>query len=291
MDQKRTVWIVIATGVFLLVVVCAALILSAPSAKRETTVETLGSDTVHVAATTIPSVPQDTFAHGTVTTPNAAEQTPPDANADGTTQTDNLTVIATGTTNVIGLGDTNATSGTTTIDLNTLKSGSSTNVTANNTIAENAMHETQAAHAVTPATSSVSAQQVETTSPKATSTENASNATKTAKPSAKTATPTKKTGTSTKNTPTVKPADKFWVQAAAYSSKKTAEEARTTLDSNKIPCEIFTYKDSKGTMFYRVRVGPYTTKSEAEYWKDRIDAIDLFKTADSYVTNSSAVAK
>jgi len=54
---------------------------------------------------------------------------------------------------------------------------------------------------------------------------------------------------------------------------------------------VFTYKDSKGNLFYRVRVGPYTTKSEAEYWKNRIEAIDLFAKSGSYITNSSAAKR
>ena len=86
----------------------------------------------------------------------------------------------------------------------------------------------------------------------------------------------------------VKPASvettKYWVQCAAYTSKKTADQARSKLDENRIPAEVFTYQDAKKNLFYRVRVGPYTTKSEAEYWKNRISQIDLFKTAQSYIT-------
>lgn len=78
----------------------------------------------------------------------------------------------------------------------------------------------------------------------------------------------------------------FWVQVAAYSNKKTAENARTTLDSNKIPSGIYTYKDNKDNLFYRVRVGPYTTKSEAEYWKAKIIQLEEFKKAESYITST-----
>ena len=77
---------------------------------------------------------------------------------------------------------------------------------------------------------------------------------------------------------------KYWVQCAAYTSKKTADQARSKLDENRIPAEVFTYQDAKKNLFYRVRVGPYTTKSEAEYWKNRISQIDSFKTAQSYIT-------
>ena len=79
----------------------------------------------------------------------------------------------------------------------------------------------------------------------------------------------------------------YWVQVAAYSNKKGAENARSVLDENRIPSDIFTYKDNKGNLFYRVRVGPYTTKSEAEYWRTRINKIDAFSKAESYVTSTT----
>ena len=79
----------------------------------------------------------------------------------------------------------------------------------------------------------------------------------------------------------------FWVQVAAYSNKKGAEGARTILDDNKIPSDIFTYRDNKDKLYYRVRVGPYTTKSEAEYWRTKIVKIKEIDNAnDSYVTST-----
>lgn len=82
----------------------------------------------------------------------------------------------------------------------------------------------------------------------------------------------------------------YWVQVAAYGSKKAAETARSVLDENRIPSDIFTYKDNKENLFYRVRVGPYTTKSEAEYWRTRINKIDQFSKAESYVTSTTKTA-
>jgi cell division protein FtsN len=79
----------------------------------------------------------------------------------------------------------------------------------------------------------------------------------------------------------------YWVQVAAYGSKKAAEAARSVLDENRIPADIFTYEDNKGKLFFRVRVGPYTTKSEAEYWRTRINKIDTFAKAESYVTSTT----
>ncbi|MBQ0161536.1 MAG: SPOR domain-containing protein [Treponema sp.] len=79
-------------------------------------------------------------------------------------------------------------------------------------------------------------------------------------------------------------APKYWVQAASYTSKKTADGARATLEESRIPAEVFTFKDSKNQLYYRLRVGPYTTKSEAEYWKNRVAQIDQFKNVQSYIT-------
>ena len=80
----------------------------------------------------------------------------------------------------------------------------------------------------------------------------------------------------------------FWVQVAAYSNKKGAEGARSILDENKIPSDIFTYRDNKDKLYYRVRVGPYTTKSEAEYWRTKIVKIkDIDNANDSYITSTT----
>lgn len=86
--------------------------------------------------------------------------------------------------------------------------------------------------------------------------------------------------------PKEKGVTRYWVQVASYSNKKGAENARSILDENKIPSDIFTYTDTKNNLFYRVRIGPYTTKSEAEYWKTRIEEIDFFKTSQCYVTTT-----
>lgn len=86
---------------------------------------------------------------------------------------------------------------------------------------------------------------------------------------------------------TPKTVTRYWVQVAAYTNKKTAENARAILSDNKISSDIFTYQDNKNKLFYRVRVGPYTTKSEAEYWQAKIIKIDDFKSAQAYVTSTT----
>ncbi|MCR5764387.1 MAG: SPOR domain-containing protein [Treponema sp.] len=114
----------------------------------------------------------------------------------------------------------------------------------------------------------------------------------TSKTSAAKTTPKKETApakaTETKAaTQTPKAVTRYWVQVAAYTNKKTAENAREVLTSNKITSDIFTYQDAKNRLFYRVRVGPYTTKSEAEYWQAKIAKIDDFKDSKSYVASTT----
>ena len=94
---------------------------------------------------------------------------------------------------------------------------------------------------------------------------------------------TSKAATTTSN----KLVDQYWVQVASVTNKHNAENARAALAANKIESEIFTHKADDGKLYYRLRVGPYTTKTEAEYWKGRIALIDEFADTESFITNTS----
>lgn len=80
----------------------------------------------------------------------------------------------------------------------------------------------------------------------------------------------------------------YWVQVTALTSKKSADNARNVLFDNKIMADIFTYTDKSGKLFYRVRVGPYSTKTEAEYWKQKIAAIETFRNTQSYIAQTAS---
>lgn len=295
MEQKRILWIVLASGIFLLVVTGAALLYvltsrsAAPSGVNSSTIwtatPTLSSNASQQSsepyAQGIASVTTTSTGTGSMDTPSVSQAAEDTASSDAAvTQTENLTVIANGTTNVYSTG-------TTTIDLNALKSGTaSSSVTAQNAAAQEAIARTEQN---APAASTSSTPAATTTSAKTTTT---TTSTKTASTTSTGSASSKKTSSASSSSKTTSTAvaDRFWVQAASYSSKKNADEARELLDKNGIQCEVFTFTDSKGTLFYRVRVGPYTTKSEAEYWKQQIDAIELFAKAGTYITNSSAPA-
>ncbi len=299
MEQKRTLWIIAASGVFLLVVVGAALILYSPSLHNNQVQQAAfnpadGWTTPAYATTTYPSESpagtSDAFADNAISVPDFSEDKPAPASPfdlpavaqsevpSNAIQTNNLTVYSDNTT-VYG-------SGTTTIDLNTLKSNPIASAKANTT--------------VQPANETTAKQIASTAAAKSESTPRYNyEDSKTSTPApvakaapAKTTKSTAQSGTASakKAVAVAKVPDRFWVQAASYATKKNADAARATLESNKIPSEVFTYTDSKGKVFYRVRIGPYTTSSEAEYWKTQVAKIDQFADVQSYIVNSSAKA-
>lgn len=290
MEQKRTLWIIAAVGVFLLAVIGAALILYSPSQTVDSSIASLQvqNDTWTKPETSMLPVQNNTESV-VIDTPKPVEQENVALTPEKQT-IEELNVYA-GTTNVYGTG-------ITTIDLNALKYNApeqSSAVTAENQAAAKAIsaanaNEVAKKTAVVEEKTEISVKPVasekvvqaknETTKPKSSETS------KTNKNSTKPVTSTKTTTKAT--TTTTKTPDQYWVQAASFTNKTNAEEARAVLTQNKIDSEIFTYTDSNGKVYYRLRVGPYTTKTEAEYWRSRIILIDEFANSQSYVTNSSA---
>lgn len=301
MEQKRTIWIVLAAGIFLSVVLGAAVILYASEAKKNTTAlyqRTAGSvwmspetaqqkyiepfpteaEFQNTASAEESSInPEKESSSSVISNIEApAEGKSSVENPDSkVAQTDSVTVISTGSTSVYNVSDS-----TTTIDLNSLKNtaSASSNIKAQNKAAENAIRETNEAHRNIEKDAPVERKQP--ASPKASASSNKKSVSSAEKKSAQPSV--------SKPSPAKKISDRFWVQAGSYTTTKNADEARGILESNKIPCEVFTFTDAKGVLHYRVRVGPYTTKSEAEYWKQRIDTIALFSKNGTYVTNTSA---
>lgn len=277
MEQKKTLWIIAAAGAFLLVVLGVPAIIYNPS--RNPT----------PAYTSISPVEKRNTNSGWT---NSAEQVPvapPQAEkvSDLVVLADNATVLS---KSPITTAETDsATNSGTTIDLNALKSEltnevskpQNINITVNipetNSATVKKSTETSENNKAIKDTKDVYVKSEPVKVQKAETKSTAKTATK--NPAVKSASPdTTKTSE--------KKITQFWVQVAAYSNKKGAEAARSALDANKIPSDIFTYRDNKDKLFYRVRVGPYTTKSEAEYWRTRIYAISEFVKAESYITST-----
>lgn len=309
MEQKRILWIVASVGLFLLVVVGFALILYSPT-QRQDPVITNNQSTNDIWASTQNVTPinpnyqasmlQGTPLENTVnldgtqvqqglnpTQSVMGQQTPqfqgmpnqpyPVPNGNNVLPSDSMTLVGQQQVKDVTVISENTkviTSGGTTIDLTGLTVNSATQpVVTQNTNTTSQTEKTVVATSNKQSSPTAKVESAKTTSTKNTTTAKASSTTKTA--SAKTTTPAPIT-------------HKFWIQAGSYSSKKNAEEARNALSAEKIASEIFTYTDSNGTLFYRVRVGPYTTKSEAEYWQSRIALIDKFSSSKTYITDSSA---
>lgn len=281
-----------------MVVIGAAVILYAPEARKDTTAlvqkengtvwmspevaqhkkdELMENSSVVSAPVEDVKAVEDTSVVSSIATP-----------AEGTTQIENMTVIATGNTNVYSVGA----DGPATIDLNNVREVADEPVVkAQNRAAEAAIRETNTVRRNVEVSDVLVENSYKDVS-KATASSNVRKAERSS--SANVSAPVKKAAPAAKKTEAKAPAkveripDRFWVQAASYSAKKNADEARSVLEQKKIQCEVFTFTDAKGTLYYRVRVGPYTTRKEAEYWKKKIDEIPLFSKNGSFVTNSSA---
>lgn len=281
-----------------MVVIGAAVILYAPEARKDTTAlvqkengtvwmspevaqhkkdELMENSSVVSAPVEDVKAVEDTSVVSSIATP-----------AEGTTQIENMTVIATGNTNVYSIGA----DGSATIDLNNVREvADEPAVKAQNRAAEAAIRETNTVRRNVEVSDVLVENSYKDVS-KATASSNVRKAERSS--SANVSAPVKKAAPAAKKTEAKAPAkveripDRFWVQAASYSAKKNADEARSVLEQKKIQCEVFTSTDAKGTLYYRVRVGPYTTRKEAEYWKKKIDEIPLFSKNGSFVTNSSA---
>jgi DedD protein len=78
----------------------------------------------------------------------------------------------------------------------------------------------------------------------------------------------------------------YWVQTGAFTTKIYAEGAKESLASKGIT-SIIDNRDINGKTWYRVRVGPYTSETEAKYWLALVKSIDGF--ADSQIRQTTAL--
>jgi len=68
----------------------------------------------------------------------------------------------------------------------------------------------------------------------------------------------------------------YWVQTGAFSTLTLAEGVKATLSSKGIT-SLIENRDVNGTTLFRVRVGPYTSQNEANYWLSLIKTIKGFE--------------
>ncbi|MDR1277128.1 MAG: SPOR domain-containing protein [Treponema sp.] len=85
--------------------------------------------------------------------------------------------------------------------------------------------------------------------------------------------------------PQVKTYNDYWVQTGAFTAKVRAEGVKETLSSKGIT-SIIENREVDGKTWYRVRVGPYTSETEANYWLALVKSIEGF--GDSQVRMTQA---
>lgn len=77
----------------------------------------------------------------------------------------------------------------------------------------------------------------------------------------------------------------YWIQTGSYKSQTKAEELATLLDGKGLAGRVFSYTAGKET-YFRVRIGPYANKGEAEKFLSTVKQIQGLES--SYI---SQVAK
>ena len=77
----------------------------------------------------------------------------------------------------------------------------------------------------------------------------------------------------------------FWVQAGSFSTRDRADGVKSTLGTKGISA-IVTNQEINGNTYYRVRVGPYTSQNEADYWLAMIKSIDGFQESQIWESRS-----
>ena len=79
--------------------------------------------------------------------------------------------------------------------------------------------------------------------------------------------------------------DDYWVQTGAFSTVASAQGVKETLATKGIT-SIIENREVDGKTLFRVRVGPYTSQNEADYWLSLIKAIGGFEDSQVRLTQS-----
>ena len=294
MEQKKILWIVVAVCVFVLIVFGAALVLYSPSRstgqnlKQATAVAVTPAtknDISKDAAQTQSQIDPDSWVRQPGNTPGIDPHAKPNANGINLTIVNGDNAGANyGTLDVSGL--TNPQQPAATGDQQTLPLSS---IPGQETKVINQTSQTDGTAA--PGTSEPAAKGASTTVITNTIVKSSGKASTTVHASANAAPAKPAKAPADQKTTTKEPAKKtvsdtgFWIQTGSFSNKTNAEKARETLGARYLTAEIFT-KDSAGKTTYRVRVGPYKTRAEADYWLGTVKEIPGF--ANSFVSEVKA---
>jgi DedD protein len=78
-------------------------------------------------------------------------------------------------------------------------------------------------------------------------------------------------------------ADEYWIQAASFASRGRADELKDALAAKGI-ASLISVKDIDGKSWYRVRIGPYSGKTEAEGWLSKLK--ELPGCSEAYISKT-----
>lgn len=84
--------------------------------------------------------------------------------------------------------------------------------------------------------------------------------------------------------PKKKQVDEYWIQAASFTSRGRADELKDLLAAKGV-ASLISVKDIDGKSWYRVRIGPYSGKNEAEGWLLKLKALPA--CSEAYITKTS----
>jgi DedD protein len=76
--------------------------------------------------------------------------------------------------------------------------------------------------------------------------------------------------------PASKARNNYWVQTGSFSTIARAEAVKDTLSTKGIS-SLVENREVQGKTYFRVRVGPYTSQNEADYWLALIKSINGFE--------------
>jgi DedD protein len=82
-------------------------------------------------------------------------------------------------------------------------------------------------------------------------------------------------------------ASEYWIQAASFVSRGRADELKQSLAEKGI-ASLISVKDISGKSWYRVRVGPYSAKAEADGWLAKLKPLP--GCGEAYIAATAAPA-
>jgi sporulation repeat domain protein len=267
MEQKKILWVILSVSLFVLIIFGIALFLYSPS-RNSATAQAGGETVPYETAGTSAAVDPDLWARDPDRVAGLDRNAP--AAAGNIINLNNLNIISTdgqnGQSNGIDVSELTAQAGT--AEVSGLPKDLAAQIGIDTTPEQPEVQSTPAKKeaAPQPQTAATVQAQPKPAVEKKVAQASVSIAPK-AKASAKPAAPQVQT--------------LYWVQTASLANRINAERARDKLAAQHMKVEIFTKETSAG-LTHRVRVGPFTNSTEANYWLNSIKKIEGFEK--SYVT-------